>query len=187
MRKIVIFMSLVAAVCVCHTAEGQNWQDDRMNGRQFYAELGGPGVLFSMNFDSRFVAGEALGFGYRLGIGFNFGDVAMKRTDSAGNPYTEYDTRSYMTFPVGINYVFGKNNSSHAFEVGAGVTLLSRKADIYNYDGNHKDGNVIGNFAFMYRFKPVGGGVTWRIGFTPIIGTAGDIMPSGAVGIGYAF
>lgn len=35
----------------------------------FYAELGGPGILFSANFDSRFTK-SSLGFGGRVGIGF---------------------------------------------------------------------------------------------------------------------
>ncbi|GHT09353.1 hypothetical protein FACS189426_07520 [Bacteroidia bacterium] len=34
----------------------------------FYTELGGPGVLMSANFDSRFKPDERLGFGYRVGF-----------------------------------------------------------------------------------------------------------------------
>ncbi len=90
------------------------------------------------------------------------------------------------TIPMGINYVFGKTSSNHAFEVGAGLTLLTRKVERFNWD-EHKEGNLIGHFTFMYRRQPINGGFTWRIGFTPIIGTGGNLVPSGAIGLGYSF
>ncbi len=148
-----------------------------MSGRQFYVEMGGAGVLFSANFDSRFVAGNSLGFGFRIGAGFGTGRTAS----------SDGDIRSYMTFPVGLNYVFGKSTSPHTFEVGAGATFIAQKVELYSYHFRRDYGNVIGHFSFMYRRQPIDGGFTWRIGFTPIIGTSGDIIPSGAVGVGYSF
>ncbi len=153
---------------------------DNVTGRQFYAEFGGPGVIFSANFDSRFTGNTGLGLGYRIGMGF--GVTSEDVPDS-----WDSRTRTYITVPLGLNYVFGKTRSPHAFEIGAGLTLLTKRTSVYNYWDDRSEGNVIGHFAFMYRLKPVGGGFTWRIGFTPIIGTAGNIMPSGCVGIGYSF
>jgi hypothetical protein len=34
---------------------------------------------------------------------------------------------------------------------------------------------------------PVNGGFSFRIGLTPIIGTAGELRAMGAIGFGYAF
>jgi hypothetical protein len=87
-----------------------------------------------------------------------------------------------------LNYVFGKPNSAQTFEVGAGITLLTRKVALYYYGFDEKQsGNAIGAITFMYRIMPVNGGFSFRIGFTPIIGTAGDLFPMGTVGFGYAF
>lgn len=155
--------------------------------KQFYVETGGPGVLFSANYDQRFGRNQSTGFGFRIGVGYSLYD---KEYDYiyGDNRYYDYRIRSYATFPVGLNYVFGKKTSPHAFEIGAGATVLTKKVAIYNYDNNiASSGNFIGHFSFMYRRQPVDGGFTWRIGFTPIIGTSGDIVPSAAIGLGYAF
>lgn len=167
-------------------------QDDEQissySGNQVYAEFMGPGVIFSANFDSRFRSGTGLGLGYRVGLGFGLADQYYYDYYSESGYYSSSSNlKSYVTIPVGINYVFGKKSSPHTFEVGAGVTLLTRKIDLYNYGDTYQPGYVIGHTTFMYRRKPINGGFTWRIGFMPVIGTGGDISPSFAVGIGYAF
>jgi len=86
-----------------------------------------------------------------------------------------------------LNYVFGKPNSAHTFEVGAGVTYLTHHVALYYYENNKKTGHAIGFLTFMYRKIPVNGGFSFRIGYTPIIGTGGDLMFSGAIGFGFAF
>ena len=96
------------------------------------------------------------------------------------------DARSFYSVPVGINYIFGRPHWSSSFEVGAGVTLLSRKVSLYNYKFE-KPGHMVGHLNIMYRLMPVNGGFSFRIGITPIIGTAGDFFPTGALSLGYAF
>ena len=189
--SILAFLSLNGVAQTSSNSENKN-----NTGNQFYAEVGGAGVIFSANFDSRFKKGTDLGFGYRVGLGFGISDSYDSYGPyyyegeyyGGGHYYTYYSkTRSYLTIPLGINYVFGKKSSPHAFEVGAGATILTRKVDLYNYDNNYEGGYLIGHTSFMYRRKPTNGGFTWRIGFTPIIGTAGDIFPSAAAGVGYVF
>ena len=131
--------------------------------KQFYTELGGPGILF---------------WGFRAGLGFTLVDQQTSNSD--------FRTRSVVTIPVGINYVFGKSGSVNTFEVGGGVTVLSRKSSILNYN-DYKEGNFMGHFEFMYRRQPTDEGFSWRIGFTPLINPDGDIVPFGAVGLGFAF
>ncbi len=150
----------------------------------FYAELGGPGILFSANIDRRFTK-SALGFGGRIGLGFVTTEVLVGR-DQYG--FSNYQTRSIATVPLQINYVFGKLNSVHSMEVGVGATFTGKKIDIFenDYNSTNPGGSVFGTASFMYRKIPKDGGFTWRIGFTPIIG-GGYIQPSGGVGIGYSF
>jgi len=158
-------------------------QERYVVGKLFHTEVGGPGVIMSANFDARFNSKERLGLGYRLGAGFG-----IKRT---GGYYSldsddTFVRRTYYSFPVGLNYVLGKPNKASAFEVGAVVSFLTRKVSLYTFD-EYKEGNVIGSVTFMYRIMPVDGGFSFRVGFTPIIGTAGDLYPMVAVGFGYAF
>ncbi len=185
---ILLFSSLII------NAQTNDIDDNPNKGRQIYSEFGGPGVIFSANFDSRFKKETDLGLGYRIGLGFGISDQHYyynnSYTDEYGSHYyvSSYsETRSYVTIPLGINYILGKKSSPHSFEMGAGITFLTRKVDLYNYDDEYKPGYVIGHTTFMYRRKPLDGGFTWRIGFTPIIGTAGSVFPSMAVGVGYAF
>ena len=162
-------------------------QDGKIANKLFYSELGGPGVIMSANFDSRIKPNERLGFGFRLGVGFGIGKVKTTWVDEKWNyTYTEKLTRSYYSFPVGLNYVFGNPDSSNSFEVGAGVSFLTQEVTLYCYDVK-KAGNMIGYLNLMNRRTPINGGFSFRIGCTPIIGTSGDLCPMAAVAFGYAF
>jgi len=154
-------------------------QEEGVARKVFYTELGGPGVIMSANFDSRFAPNERLGFGYRLGVGFGIRE--------SYDYLSHYVSQTYYSFPLGLNYVFGKPNSAHTFEVGGGLTFLSRNVALYYYGNNNNPGYMIGAFTFMYRLMPENGGFSLRAGLTPIIGTGGDLYPMGAVSIGYAF
>ena len=154
-------------------------QEGYIANKLFYTELGGPGIIMSVHFDGRFISNERLGLGYRLGAGFGYGRFFE------GQDYKSV-RRTYYSIPAGLNYVFGRPNSSSTLEVGAGITCLTRKVSLYNIDVD-KPGNVIGFLTVMYRIMPVNGGFSFRVGFTPIIGTAGDLVPSGAISLGYAF
>ena len=173
---------LIACLFISSLVIAQEKKESSGPGQMsFYAELGGPGMLFSANIDGRFTKSQ-LGFGGRVGIGF-------VQSDTYGNN-GYYKTQSIATFPVQLNYIFGKPSSVHAFEVGAGVTFTGKKIDLFNnnYDGTNPEvlSAVFGTASFMYRRQPKDGGFSWRIGFTPIIGS-GYIQPSGAVSVGYNF
>lgn len=175
------FVSLFTGLCMFVQAQSDQ-NTLKVPGRtSFYAELGGPGILFSANIDSRFKA-SSLGWGFRAGLGF----VTADEVTDGNNGYPVYQTRSVVTVPVQVNYVFGKAESPHTFEVGAGATYVGKKLDILNFDEDGERTNVFATASFMYRRQPIGGGFTWRIGFTPIIAN-GFIQPSGAVGVGYNF
>ena len=170
---------LIVAVLLATANQSLAAQDGNVAGKLFYTELGGPGVIMSANFDSRFNSNTRYGLGCRIGAGFGYGRVE-------GQNNFDYVTRTYYSIPVGLNYVFVKPNSASGFEIGAGASFLTRKVALYYLDVE-KRGNVIGFISFMYRRMPVNGGFSFRAGFTPIIGTSGDMLPSGAISLGYAF
>lgn len=153
----------------------------------FIAEAGGPGIAFSANLDKRFKPGR-LGLGGRIGVGF------VSSYDDKYDPVTGYyisgDEKSAITFPVQLNYIFGKENSAHTLEVGGGLTYVSKKLSIMNFDNypmeRDRRSQLFGTFSFMYRRQPVNGGFSWRAGFTPLI--AKDyIQAFAAVSVGYNF
>lgn len=183
MHKLICLLSLITVSFIVNAQTTIN--SSSKTSKLFFAEAGGPGILFSANFDSRFKPQTRIGFGYRAGVGFTLVDQSTYIVQSNGT-YYDYTTRSIITIPVGVNYLFGKPASPNMFEVGAGFMFLSKKASVLNYN-KYREGNLMGHFEFMYRRQPVDGGFSWRIGFTPIINTDGDIFPFPAVGLGYSF
>lgn len=179
MKKTLLLLVSVFVIYSLHAQSGNGTK--AVSGRtSFYAELGGPGVLFSANIDSRFKLTH-LGLGGRAGIGF------VTANDDDYDPATgnyNYRNRSVITVPVQLNYIFGKPSSVHTFEVGAGLTYVGKELDLFNSDNDKT--KVLGSFAFMYRRQPADGGFSWRIGFTPLI-SGGYIQPFGAVSVGYNF
>jgi hypothetical protein len=172
---------LIAGLFICSTVLAQEETSDKIIGQSsFYAELGGPGILFSANLDRRFTKSQ-LGIGGRIGIGF-----VTTETYDYNNGNSNYEMKSVVTFPIQLNYIFGKPTSVHSFEAGAGVTFTGKKIDLFDYNDSSEGSSVYGTAAFMYRRQPKDGGFSWRIGFTPIIGS-GYIQPSGGVSVGYNF
>jgi len=185
--KNILMSFMFVGLLLAHNQSLSAQEETQIPNKLFFSELGGQGVVMSVNFDSRFNSGTRLGFGYRVGVGFGIGDFEEKLNNSS----YEYDgyssvTRAFYSVPVGLNYVFGRPQTASTFEIGAGATFLTRKVSLYNYEID-KPGHVVGCISFMYRLVPVDGGFSFRVGFTPMIGTAGDIFPMGAVSFGYAF
>ncbi|ANE53636.1 hypothetical protein SY85_20780 [Flavisolibacter tropicus] len=135
-------------------------------------------MLFSANIDRRFKKTN-LGWGGRVGLGFVSGNYYDWEKNT-------YDQMSIVTVPVQVNYVFGKGESPHTFEVGAGATFLGKRIDVFDNFMDSGRTSVMGTAAFMYRRQPKNGGFTWRIGFTPFI-YDGYIQASAGVSVGYAF
>ncbi len=124
MKKLLACASALFITCLSlsaqHSAEDAG---KKLEGQTaFFAELGGPGILFSANIDRRFKK-SILGWGGRVGIGF----VSLYEDNFVSTPgggyYTNGKQVSVVTFPLQVNYIFGKDASPHSFEVGAGVTF----------------------------------------------------------------
>ena len=135
------------------------------SAQSVYFELGGPG-LASFNFDTRF-SGKDSGFGGRIGLG----------------GYSD-NGEGAVFFPVGINWLFGKDGR-HFFEVGAGVTPVLQIGNLYEDEGNFD--NNFGHLMFGYRMQPADGGYTFRAFISPVFGSGFFIPYFGGVSFGYKF
>jgi hypothetical protein len=187
MRKHTLTFSLLLLISqFTFSQQGKIGADKQSVGQtSFIAEAGGPGIAFSANLDRRFKPSR-LGWGGRVGLGFV--SAYDDYYDPATGNYYGGEEESAITFPVQLNYIFGKENSPHALEVGAGLTYVSKKLNIMNFDSYNEDKRtqLFGTFSFMYRRQPVNGGFSWRIGFTPLIAKS-YIQAFGAVSVGYNF
>lgn len=141
--------------------------DDETGGRNtVFAELGGPGLALSFNYDFRF-SDEAGGWGMRIGAG---GFAA--------------DGNTLISAPVQINYLLGNHNKF--LELGAGGTFMKTT-------GNSEDSffifdritGVVGTFTFGYRYQPANG-FSFRASINPIIYNQGFI-PAAGLSFGYSF
>ncbi|MCW3073798.1 MAG: hypothetical protein JWP69_867 [Flaviaesturariibacter sp.] len=184
MKKLFLAFAVLCGAAVA--AQETKSAETGVGQMSFFAEVGGPGILFSANIDRRF-AKSSLGWGARAGFGFvtTFNDQYVTQPGGGGY-YTSGRQLSVATFPLQVNYIFGKPTSQHTFEVGAGVTITGRKIDLFDSYYDQDRSSLFGTASFMYRRQPVGGGFSWRIGFTPIVGN-GFIQPSGGISVGYNF
>ncbi len=152
---------LLAFTFLCMMVAASNAQTA---AKSVYFELGGPG-LASLNFDTRFTKKED-GIGGKIGIGgFSI------------------EGASIIFVPVGINYLFGKDQKNY-FEVGGGIT------PIFGNDGSTLDGNfstTFGHLNFGYRLQPLNGGFTFRAFITPVFAKGFFLPYYGGVSFGYKF
>lgn len=135
-----------------------------------FVELGGPGLLFSANYDTRF-SNKADGLGGRIGLGF---------ISSSGS--------SLFTLPLQLNYLLGKNNKY--FEIGLGATYASYNgSDLFSFDSNNNvsESHVFGNMTFGYRYQPIEGGFNFRAAITPLFDSSSFIPYYFGISFGYTF
>ena len=138
------------------------------NASQLYFELGGPGVIYSFNYDGRFGP-------YENGIGFRMG---------AGGAY--FNGSGYIAFPVQLNYLLGTQGKY--VEIGAGATYAPH-LDLFNVN-SPSENYTYGTFTIGFRKQPLGKkGFTFRAAFSPIIGFegGGSFLPFAGVSWGYRF
>ncbi len=117
----------------------------------FYAELLGSGLFFSLNYDYRL--GEK--FGLRGGIGFIGND------NSFGSSGFSYNNTA-LTIPLGLNVMLGKGN--RYFDVGAGITYVKDNGGELSQEYSP----ITGSLNFSFRYQPLGGGVMFKVGISPI-------------------
>ncbi|SDL52927.1 hypothetical protein SAMN04487898_12031 [Pedobacter sp. ok626] len=166
MKRILLLM-LLGMCALSNSAEAQ---ESTSRAQNVFVEIGGQGILFSANYDTRF-GNRRDGLGGRVGIG-----------------YVAIDGTSVTTIPVSLNYLLGKGKNF--FEIGLGTTYGSAKLgdDFLSDDDNNESGSAfIGTMSFMYRLQPVDSGFALRAGFTPVFTSNYFIPYYVGVSLGYTF
>jgi hypothetical protein len=178
MKRLLPFASLIFIALITHeeaAAQGkERGTEVSANASQLYFELGGPGVIYSFNYDGRFG-------GYENGIGFRIG---------VGGAY--WNGSGYFALPVQLNYLLGTNGKY--IEIGAGATYAPGLNLFGNDENQNLPGyqytNTYGTFTIGFRKQPLGRkGFTFRAAFSPIISftNGGSFLPFAGVSWGYRF
>lgn len=158
-----IFLSFLSVTCFLSSFGQSESAIPSKTSKAVYGELGGSGLAFSANFDSRFKGYKGLGF--RIGIGGAGGTGG-----------------GILTVPVGLNVLAGKAGP-HYFEGGATVTLVT---DAFDFG----DESSSGWFALPhigYRYSKPTSSFNGRIYVGPFITSGFVFFPFGGISAGYTF
>ncbi|WP_079700725.1 hypothetical protein [Daejeonella lutea] len=168
-------LTLLAALLIPAISIGQVQQTDertklpsgdQSRAQNVFVEVGGQGLLFTANYDTRF-SNKRNGLGGRAGIG-----------------YIAIDGDHVTTVPIGLNYLLG--TGKHLFEVGLGATVIAAGGDDFSLF-DEEASNVLGTMSFTYRLQPVNSGFAFRAGLTPIFGKGFFIPYYAGLSLGYTF
>lgn len=136
-----------------------------------YLELGGSGLLYSLNVDRRLLPMV----GVRAGIGVVPLFLGLSAEDRA----------TLTTVPVMAYYLTG-SGSSH-MEVGAGATFTSAEFTWETFgEADESASTFIPTATIGYRHQPPGGGTVFRVSLTPVY-IFGDVVPWVGLSYGHTF
>lgn len=141
-----------------------------------YLELGGPGMLYSLNYE-HFIGRQ---FSIRGGLSL-FG----LRENTTG------DTLGGFAVPVTGQYLLGRG--AHHLELGLGLMTGVLWSDLNSYRKSESFGLIAATATVGYRYQPPRQGFLFRVALTPLYGGSRfeplglPITPWGSISAGYAF
>ncbi len=140
-----------------------------------FAEVLGNGLLYSINYE-RFIWPIPIG----LRAGASFFTYAVSDVSGSGN-------LTLVTFPITASYYWG--TLCHKLQLGLGATILytSASSDSTGTTYGSTGIGVAATAIIGYRYLPVGRGVTFGGGFTPLLRASRGFLPWGGVDVGYVF
>ena len=149
---------------------------ERTASNVVFAEALGSGLLYSINYE-RLV--ETWNLGLRAGA--SYFTYAVSSYGSSGN-------LTLLTFPLVASYYLGWR--SHHLQLGLGGTILYTKAasDSHGtqFASERSGAGVALSGVVGYRFLPRRGGISFGLGFTPLVRTS-RFLPWGGADVGYVF
>ena len=158
---------LFLSVLVKGQESGSTSSENGKRAQNVFVELGGQGLLFTANYDSRF-SKRRDGLGGRAGIG-----------------YISIGGDNASTVPLSLNYLLGKGRQF--FEIDLGATLLATSGNDNSFLFNENNSNIIGTMSFSYRLQPIDRGFSFRAGLTPIFNKNFFIPYYAGLSLGYSF
>jgi hypothetical protein len=136
--------------------------DDRTATNSIFLEGGGPGLLYSINYE------RILEQDYGLRIGFSFQSFSGS---VSGGGSTGTASASIFTVPIIVSYL-GISSGNHVLELGAGGTAVyaSGSASGTGMSASGAGMSALGTALIGYRRQPVNGGLQFRVGIEALVG-----------------
>ena len=159
MKKFCLLLVAFAALATPAMADPMGrGRDDRDANNSFFLEGGGPGLLYSLNYE-RLVESD-----WALRIGVSYASISA----SAGSTSAE---ASFLTVPVTASYL-GLREGNHILELGVGATgIYASGAGSSGVTAASGSGmTALGTVMVGYRRQPVNGGFQFRVGFEALAG-----------------
>jgi hypothetical protein len=153
MRRIA-FAAVAAAVCATPALA-----QERDANNSVFIEGGGPGLLYSLNYEHLF--DDDLG----IRVGFSYQPLSATASSGGGS-----GPASIIVVPILANYLASYGSS--ALELGGGATLI-RADGAASGNGLAVSGSgttVLGTAIMGYRRQPLDGGFQLRIGIEALVG-----------------
>lgn len=132
--------------------------EQRDANNSFFLEAGGPGLLYSVNYE------RVLENDFGLRVGFSYTSFSASAGSSSASA-------SFMAIPVIASYL-GLREGNHILELGGGATAVY-------FNGAGSSGVVAGSGSGLtalgtamigYRRQPVNGGFQFRVGLEALVG-----------------
>jgi hypothetical protein len=137
----------------------------------------GNGLLYSVSYE-RLLPSWNLG----LRAGGSFFTYEVSRASGSGN-------LTLVTVPLLASYYLGPVH--HKLQLGLGATVIyfaaASDSTGTRFEGDGTGLGVAATGVVGYRYLPVGRGVTFGAGFTPLLRAAKGLLPWAGVSLGYAF
>lgn len=166
MKRNNVLLTILFLAIGCSSVFAQESSPAVKRAQNIFIELGGQGLTFTANYDSRFTNNRD-GLGGRAGIG-----------------YYSQDGDKITTIPLSLNYLMGKGNKF--FEMGLGATFISTSGNS-EVLFNKNESNVMGTLSFFYRVQPEDGGFSFRAGLSPVFSSDFFLPYYGGISLGYTF
>lgn len=164
------------------TPPGLTAQAPKSADNALYAELGGQGGFYTINYE-RFIRPD-------MGIRVGFGAISVSATASDGMS-TSTAGATFAAAPVMFDYL-GIHSGNHALELGGGVDMMYFSGDSTVPGGSAMASGLVPvpTATIGYRYSSPTGGFVFRAGYTPlffITTTQKSVMHWGGLSFGYRF
>jgi hypothetical protein len=152
-------------------------QENRFLRNAIYMEVGGPGLLYSINYEYRIKPHLSLRAGFTSWT---------LRTDLF---LVQFERFKYTAFPLLVNYLTGNRQSSH-LEIGIGLmpAFTSGRVGLLGMPSNDVGSRslLLGTASLGYRYQAYDGGFVFRATLTPLVSKYGSSFFAGiSFGIGF--
>lgn len=145
-------------------------------GNTIFLELGGNGLLYSLNYERVLPSDVAL----RAGFGY----ISVSATGGGASANV-----SWVTIPVTFSYL-GIGGGSAKLELGAGAAFTRISGASTTSIGDEIEAGVfvpLASFIAGLRIAPPGGGFNFKLAFTPFWHPDTDFTPWGGLAFGVGF